>query len=101
MAGDKVQADDEGFKEFARTLPRPDLYEAICAAEPLSDVTTYARTQNERKHFESVDMPDGVAVLGDAACCFNPIYGQARPLSVARLLPSGCVRVYAVSRKWA
>ena len=82
-AGDKVQADDEGFKEFARTLPRPDLYEAICAAEPLSAVTTYARTQNERKHFESVDMPDGLAVLGDAACCFNPIYGQARSPSIA------------------
>ena len=80
-----MQADDEGFKEFARTLPRPDLYQAICAAEPLSAVTTYARTQNERKHFESVDMPDGLAVLGDAACCFNPIYGQARSPSLAPL----------------
>lgn len=88
-----MQADDEGFKEFARTLPRPDLYEAICAAEPLSAVTTYARTQNERKHFESVDVPDGLAVLGDAACCFNPIYGQARTSSSAPSSPSGCESV--------
>jgi len=79
-AGDHPPADEAGYKEFARTLPKDDLYKLLSSAAPAGPISLYKRTANERRHYEGVDLPGGLAVMGDAACCFNPVYGQARAL---------------------
>ena len=75
--GDYPPTDDEGFLEFARSLRSLDLYHAIRDAEPLSSIRGFRSTENRQQHFEHIkNWPAGLLVMGDAACAFNPIYGQ-------------------------
>ncbi len=68
---------DEDFGAFARSLAQPDLADALDGAEPLGPAKRYQATTNRRPHLEEVARwPDGFAVIGDAACGFNPVYGQ-------------------------
>jgi flavin-dependent dehydrogenase len=79
---DYPPTDEEGFLDFARSLRSPILYEAIKDAEPLSPIRTMRATANRVRHFERLmRWPGAFLVLGDAACAFNPIYGQGMTTS--------------------
>jgi 2-polyprenyl-6-methoxyphenol hydroxylase-like FAD-dependent oxidoreductase len=68
--------DEAGFLAFAQSLRTPELYAALREAEPCSDIYATRATENRRRHFESARLPEGFVVTGDAACAFNPVYGQ-------------------------
>jgi 2-polyprenyl-6-methoxyphenol hydroxylase-like FAD-dependent oxidoreductase len=73
-----------GFMEFARSLRSDILYQTIKDAKPLSRISGFRSTLNQRRHFESLTRwPERFVVVGDAACAFNPVYGQG--MSVAAM----------------
>ena len=62
---------------FARSLPTPVVAQLVERLGPLSPATSYRFPSSQRRHYERVPaLPPGFVTLGDAACSFNPVYGQ-------------------------
>jgi 2-polyprenyl-6-methoxyphenol hydroxylase-like FAD-dependent oxidoreductase len=82
---DYPPTDDAGFLDFASSLRSNLLYEAIKDAEPLTPITSYRGTENRLQHYDCLSpWPERLIVVGDAACAFNPVYGQG--MTTAALL---------------
>jgi 2-polyprenyl-6-methoxyphenol hydroxylase-like FAD-dependent oxidoreductase len=77
ILGDRPPTDAEGFLAYTRSLPVPDVYEAVRDADPTSDGTAFTFPASVWTHYERLSrFPDRLVVLGDAVCSFNPVYGQ-------------------------
>ncbi len=77
LGRDYPPTDEAGFLEFARSLRHRIIYDVIKNAQPLSPIHPYHRTENRLYHYEKLTrLPQGLVMLGDAVCAFNPIYGQ-------------------------
>lgn len=97
---DYPPSDEQAFLEFAESLPVPMIADAIRAAEPVSPIRTHRGTENRVRHFDSVrNMPENFVVLGDAACAFNPVYGQGMTIaSLGALALQQCLREHGSLR---
>jgi 2-polyprenyl-6-methoxyphenol hydroxylase-like FAD-dependent oxidoreductase len=80
-------ATDDEFLAFAKNLRTKTLFDAIQHAERITPIVRHRFTGSVRVHWERLgDIPRGLLVLGDAACHFNPLFGQGMTAAAQQAL---------------
>lgn len=79
--------DFDGFAAFLAALPDQALTAILRSGQPVGNVAVHRQTGNRRHRYARIrNWPDGLLAVGDALCCFNPIYGQGITVSACQAL---------------
>jgi hypothetical protein len=80
-------ATDAEFLAFAQSLRTRTIFDAIQDAKRITPIARHRFTGSVRVHWERLlTLPRGLLLLGDAACHFNPLFGQGMSAAAQQAL---------------
>jgi 2-polyprenyl-6-methoxyphenol hydroxylase-like FAD-dependent oxidoreductase len=89
-------SDEAEFMAALETLRSPVLVETVRLAEPISPVYSNRAMANRFRHYDRWQARlDGFVAVGDAACAFNPVYGQGMTTgTISATILADCLKKY-------